>query len=97
MTLPAALHKAGIDPQGYDALVMDTQGSELLVLRGAASMLRSFKSIKTEAADFEAYKGGTTVSELVGFLRPFGFRLRRKDQFATRTAGGAYYDILFIR
>ncbi len=96
-TLPAALHRAGVSLRDYDALVMDTQGSELLVLRGAAPMLRGFKWIKTEAADFEAYKGCTTVSELVDYLRPFGFRLHHKDQFATRTAGGAYFDILFKR
>ena len=41
----------------YDALAIDTQGSELLVLKGAGEALRNFRYIKTEAADFEAYRG----------------------------------------
>ena len=56
-TLPSALAGAGIDVVGYDALVMDTQGSELSVLRGASDLLKGFRYIKTEATDFESYKG----------------------------------------
>ena len=52
-TLPTALNTAGIDYAAFDALVLDTQGSELLVLRGAAPILAQFKFVKTEAADFE--------------------------------------------
>jgi FkbM family methyltransferase len=43
-TLPTALNTAGIDFVSFDALVLDTQGSELLVLRGAAPILAQFKS-----------------------------------------------------
>jgi FkbM family methyltransferase len=33
-TLDSLLSREGVDVNGYDALVMDTQGSELMVLRG---------------------------------------------------------------
>ena len=36
----------------FDGLVMDTQGSELLVLKGAEPRLSQFNYIKTEAANF---------------------------------------------
>ena len=43
------LEREGIDPQRYDALVMDTQGSELLVLRGAEPL--GFGHAVTRAAE----------------------------------------------
>jgi len=95
ITLPTAMKQYAINPGAYDALVLDTQGSELLVLKGAASLLSGIRYIKTEAADFESYKGCATVADLVGYLSPFGFRLVRRDKFAQRTAGGSYFDLLF--
>lgn len=43
-------------PGRYQALVLDTQGSELLVLKGAKLLLEAIRIVKTEAADFEAYR-----------------------------------------
>ena len=57
----------------WDALVMDTQEPELLILKGAEPMLSQFKYIKTEAADFESYVGGTT--ETHGLTRPEEFQV----------------------
>ena len=87
----------GVDPGQYNALVLDTQGSELLVLQGARKIVRQFRFIKTEAADFESYRNCATVDQLCSYLESFGFLVRRKDRFAKRTSGGAYYDILFER
>jgi 2-O-methyltransferase len=96
-TLVTALRSASIDWTQYDALVMDTQGSELLVLKGASEILPGIAYIVTEAADFEAYKDATTLIELEGFLAPLGFKLASKRKFAERAGGGAYYDVLFKR
>jgi FkbM family methyltransferase len=96
-TLKTALETWGIDPGLYDALVLDTQGSELLVLQGAKDILHRFRYIKTEAADFESYVNCATVAQLCSYLKSFGFQVKRKDRFARRAAGGAYYDILFER
>ncbi|MDD9877269.1 MAG: FkbM family methyltransferase [Magnetovibrio sp.] len=56
-SLPSALAAAGIDTGRHDALIIDTQGTELMVLEGAAPMLAQFTHVRTEAADFPAYKG----------------------------------------
>ena len=96
-TLPSAIGAAGVYLDAFVALVIDTQGSELMVLRGAAHILSRFKWIKTEAADFEAYRKCTTVSELTEYLRQFGFCILRREQFAIRPRGGAYWDVLFGR
>src|SRR5262249_20756194 len=96
-TLPAALRSAGIDASDYDALVIDTQGSELMVLHGAETLLPGFRYIKTEAANFESYKGCATVDGIVEYLRRIGFGLKQKHCFAKRKAGGEYFDLLFVR
>jgi FkbM family methyltransferase len=96
--LQTAISRAGLDISNYDALVMDTQGSELLILRGLGADMTRFKYIKTEAADFESYKGCATVSEISEFLiSSYGYRLLQKDRFAQRDAGGGYFDLLFGR
>ena len=97
MTLDTALVSHGIDPAGYDALVLDTQGSELLVLQGAGDLLARCGYVATEAADFESYENCATVASLGDFLLARGFRLVRKDAFAEHPSLGGYYDLLFER
>ena len=97
VTLATLYRREGIDPADYQALVMDTQGSELLVLRGAAPLLRHFRFIKTEVADFEAYAGCCQVTDLAGFLADHGFTEHTRHAFARRAAGGCYYDIVYQR
>ena len=77
VSLPTALE--GIDLACYDALVIDTQGTELLILEGAAPLLPRFKYIKTEAADFELYKNCASERDIVRFLSAHGFRVERKE------------------
>lgn len=86
-----------IDSLGYNILVMDTQGSELLVLKGAEEFLYCFDFIKTEAADFEAYKGGCKLADIKEFLEPKGYKEVSRQEFASHTSGGKYYDVLFQR
>jgi FkbM family methyltransferase len=93
--LPTAL--ADIDLSQYDAMVLDTQGSELLILQSAATILGGFNFIQVEAANFEAYRNCATVDTLNTFLRSHGFRLLHKDLQARRAAGGEYFDLLFAR
>jgi len=80
-----------------DAIILDTQGSELLVLMGAQALLRQTNYVKVEAADFESYRGGATVETIEEFLKGFSFRVVQKKQFATHPSGGGYYDLLFKR
>jgi FkbM family methyltransferase len=97
VTLKMALADAAIDLRGYEVLVMDTQGSELLVLKGAEDILPYFKYIKTEAADFEIYTGCCQGEQISAFLEPRGFRLIGKYEFARRGSGGTCFELLFAR
>jgi FkbM family methyltransferase len=97
LTLPTALARLSADTTGFDALVMDVQGAELMVLKGAGKQLNQFKFILTEAADFEAYGGCATVDQLESHLVEHGFRCTQKTPFAHRAEGGAYYNMLFQR
>lgn len=97
ITLTTLFAREHLDAQQYDVLVMDTQGSELLVLQGAEAMLGNFRYIRTEAADFEAYAGCCQVDDLSDYLRKHGFRELHRRSFAESAAGGRYYDMLFER
>jgi FkbM family methyltransferase len=79
----------------YQALVIDTQGSELLVLKGATKSLGRIAFVKTEAADFESYRRCARVEELTAYLARFGFELVRSDKFAESPNGGRYFDLLY--
>jgi FkbM family methyltransferase len=94
-TLASIVEREGIDLRNYDALVMDTQGSELLVLKGAARVLSGFTYIKTEAADFESYENCAKLAEIEVFLHSHGFRALHRKLFASRPGGGGYYDVIY--
>jgi len=81
----------------YDALVLDTQGSELLVLQGAQECLTRMKFVKTEAADFELYRGGCRLDALREFLGRHGFREALRDETGYETGLGSTFDVLFKR
>ena len=94
-TLPSLLKENNIDNRNYDMLVLDTQGSELLVLKGATPILQDFNYIKAEVPDFESYKGCCQLKDLQLFLDQHGFREYARHQFAKRRGGGSYYDIIY--
>jgi len=97
VTLASLLQQQQIDPADYPALVMDTQGSELLVLQGGLPVLRHFDYVKTEVPDFESYAGCCQLAEVDAFMRGNGFAELHRDRFATRAQGGSYYDVLYKR
>ena len=87
----------GIQPSDYPALVMDVQGAELLVLKGAGQMLGEFRFIKAEAADFESYVDCAKLDDLHRFLEPLGFKEKSRNQFASHPNGGNYWDVVWER
>jgi FkbM family methyltransferase len=89
------LMERGAVPPVIDAVVLDTQGSELLVLKGAQAVLRQASYVIVEAADFESYKGCATVRTIRDFLEAFSFSLVKKQQFARHPSGAGYYDLCF--
>jgi FkbM family methyltransferase len=93
--LSSLLNDNDIDVSNYDMLIIDTQGSELLVLKGAESILNNFTYIQTEVPDFEAYKGCCQLKDLQSFLGKHGYKEISRNKFATHPDGGSYYDIIF--
>jgi FkbM family methyltransferase len=97
VTLPTLLERQGVGLDSYDALVLDTQGSELLVLRGAQHLLPSFRYVKVEAADFEAYRGCCQLVDIERFMRRHGFRRHSRAAFATQEGVGTFFDVVYER
>jgi FkbM family methyltransferase len=96
-TLATLLADERAELSEYDALAMDTQGSELLVLKGAEPILREFLYIKTEVADFAAYKGCCQLADIESYVSTFGFTELARKVIASHARGGAYYDIVYKR
>ncbi|HSD55031.1 MAG TPA: FkbM family methyltransferase [Burkholderiales bacterium] len=97
ITLAPFLEREKIAAGDYDALIMDVQGAELLVLKGAGPILGALKFIKTEVADFESYAGCCQLKDIEAFVAQFGFREIVRHKFAERPQGGSYYDVLYER
>jgi FkbM family methyltransferase len=96
-TLASLLTAEHINLEEYNALVMDTQGSELLVLTGAVPVLDTFRFIKTEVSDFESYTGCCQLKDIDAFVKQHGFHEIIKHKFATRAEGGRYYEVVYER
>lgn len=94
-TLTSLFKKELLDISKYQALIMDTQGSELLVLKGSLPILKHFNYIKTEVADFESYEGCCTLYQMVDFMLEHGYTEYSRKIFAQNIKVGKYYDIVF--
>ncbi len=96
-TLERVVELENIDMSKYDFLLLDTQGSELLVLRGAAKLLPNFRFVQVEAADFDAYKGCCKVSDIESFMASHGFREVHRKRTSKHPNGGQYFELVFSR
>jgi FkbM family methyltransferase len=96
-TLSTLVQEQQIKLADYKMLVMDTQGSELLVLKGAIPLLHNFTYIKTEVPDFESYKGCCQLKDIESFLDEYGFQEIYRNKFASSPNQGNYYDIIYKR
>jgi FkbM family methyltransferase len=76
----------------FDMLNMDTQGTELLVCKGATKILNSVRYINTEITLFNpAYQGNVLFDELAGYLATFGFKHVQTFLAAERNWGDAIF------
>ena len=96
-TLPTLLEDERLDVSSYDVVIMDTQGSELLVLEGAESIIDRFRFVKVEVADFRAYDGGCQLADVEAFMHRHAFVERARKTIALHPGGGGYYDIVYER
>jgi FkbM family methyltransferase len=87
---------------GIDVLKIDTEGSELAVLRGAAQKLanREIRFVYTEFNDLfeQADRGGGALFPICEYLYPFGFRFvaAYTDCLATEGELFAVHNALFV-
>ncbi|TLD69259.1 FkbM family methyltransferase [Phragmitibacter flavus] len=95
ITLNQLVTTEKIDLSRYQALVLDVQGAELLILKGGGGLLKKFRYIKLEVADFESYEKCCTVDEVSHFLKTQGFEECSRKRFAERKAGGSYFDVVY--
>ena len=95
ITLPTLCQKEQIEVNKYDALVLDTQGSELLVLKGAIPILDNFKYIKVEVADFESYKNCCQVGDIESFMKEHRYKEILRYALRIRRINYHCYDIVY--
>ena len=91
--LDTIIDREHINLSNYDSLVVDTQGSQLLVLKGAQRVLQTVRMVKVAVADFEAYAGCARPEQIADFLRDYGLRKWTRIPLAKHSSGGYYYDI----
>ena len=81
------------DPAAFNLLVLDTQGYELEVLRGAKGLLaNNIEYILTEVSRTALYEGSCLEPEIDAFLAPFGF-----TRVYSRLSNEGHGDALYIR
>ncbi len=78
-TYPARTTRLDDVPEvrGTDFLKVDVQGAELLVFRGAVSLLSDVLVVQTEVEFVPLYKEQPLFADIDGFLRERGFQLHR--------------------
>lgn len=96
VSLKRFLDTNAINYQQYNSLVLDTQGTELDILKKAASddIMKFFKFIKVEVTDFKAYEGSCDLSEMEDFMRTQEYLKIHQEKYKNKSSG-CYYDIVY--
>ncbi len=97
-TLSAIVHEQDIPLEHYEALTLDVEGAEKMVLEGGREILSRFKYVKCEVTDFPSRTGTPTVAELDALLSAAGFQELGRRAFADGPGGrGTAWDIVWKR
>lgn len=96
-TLKTFTQKNSINLNQFDSLVIDTQGSELLVLKGCKNLLNKFNTVKIEAAEFELYKNYPLLNEITDYMNKYNFKELRRTETDSDIFGRKTFDILFVK
>lgn len=92
MVVTRRLDQTGIDFTGYDYLSADTQGSELMVLKGMGDLIKQFKWLYLEINKAAVYVNCPHVNDLDSYLKGFGFKRVFTAQWI-----GDWTDALYVR
>lgn len=76
--------------EGVDLLVIDVQGFELAVLRGAGALLERIPLVICELNREPSYEGSATVADIDAFMAARGFR-RMLTHWPSRSWGDGLY------
>ena len=87
VTLDDWCHRSGVER--IDAIKVDTQGSELDVLRGAVRSLDNVIAVQTEVEFNRMYEGQPLFGDLDRFLRDHGFVLWHLENLSHHRQRGA--------
>jgi len=79
------------DISAYPHWVIDVQGAELEVLKGAGGLLRYCHSLEIEVTSRNLYLGGANAQEVINFLKLNGFMALQEHKI------GSHEDLFFIR
>ena len=82
-----------IEPDDYDFLNIDLQGTELKALKGMGGIINNFKWAYLEVNKAELYIGCALIEEIDAYLLNYGF-VRVETQWAGNTNWG---DALYIK
>jgi FkbM family methyltransferase len=96
-TFKSIIKKENINIKKYQALILDTQGSELLILKGAKKILNNFKYIKLECANFEIYRNCPSEKEISLYLLNYGFQEGKRIKIDENKNKKKVFDILYVR
>lgn len=85
--------------RGPYLIKIDTQGSELDVLRGAGDVLKETEYIVVEVSLFEFFKGGPQIFEVMSFMKANGFVVYEALGYLYRPLDGAMaqMDLVFVK
>lgn len=79
------------DYKDYNMIVVDVQGYELEVLKGASQTLHNIDYIYCEVNRDEVYEGNARVEEIDDFLSTYGFKRVETQWYYTEVWGDALY------
>jgi FkbM family methyltransferase len=103
-TLPTILKENNINLEEYKHINMDVEGAELLVLKGASSILHNFETIILEASDFESRIGQPFLKDIDEFMTSHNFVASNKRKIhhadgvnVVSIEEGSYYEVTYTQ
>lgn len=100
ITLDALFLREKWEATDFSVLNLDTQGSELSILKGAGARLQSFSAVITEVQLIELYENAPLSPELNAFLTNAGFSLRKTlvhEMYDAKGTFPAFAETLYIK
>lgn len=88
-TVDSILTEANLGLANLDHWIVDVQGAELDVLRGATRSMARCRSMLVETSSLNIYDGGAHFDEVCGFLKGQGF--------TNLWEASGHMDVLFVR